>query len=428
MILLILLITSIADVWIISKFFAVKSKEKETSYLPYLGIIFPNLGIYLSYFFNLSNLAITLLNLFSYLIFLLFINFNFHMTLISRVSSIGMYAIIALLSESICALIFTSKSISDSLFLYLGVPLTILIKFFIVLFINVVSKKELFQRIQLSKNIVLLGQVLSALMLICFIIFSYVVDSESQWIILHGIFILQMIVLNFLIATLYKRMSSEKEKEVKYQKQQQNLEKQKEQLRNAIESQSQLQLMRHDFKNSVLILSSYIEEQKYSKALDFIKSIQQELTEIERKMLESYTPNKELNYLLLHKISYARSQQISIQVECLVPEYLVIDNEVIIAIIGNLLDNAIHACIDLHREELPQIILKLKYYNQSLFMDIKNTIQKDFDLSRIKDGFGIKNIKQIVEKNSGIYRRFLEKDMYCVQIILWDYKGASENE
>ena len=112
----------------------------------------------------------------------------------------------------------------------------------------------------------------------------------------------------------------------------------------------------------------------------------------------------------------------------MVPEYLVIDNEVIIAIIGNLLDNAIHACMITSLENIPQVILKLKYYDQSLFIDIKNSVPKDFDISKIKEGIGIKNIKKIIDKNSGIYSHSFEENMYCVQIILWDYKGEEENE
>lgn len=54
--------------------------------------------------------------------------------------------------------------------------------------------------------------------------------------------------------------------------------------------------------------------------------------------------------------------------------------------------------------------------------------RKNFDLTKVKERIGIKNIKQSVEKNSGIYSQILEEDKYCVQIILWDYKGENENE
>ena len=97
-------------------------------------------------------------------------------------------------------------------------------------------------------------------------------------------------------------------------------------------------------------------------------------------------------------------------------------------LVRNLLDNAIHACMTLSKETFPQIFLKLKYYDESLFIDIKNSVQKNFDLTKVKERIGIKNIKQSVEKNSGIYSQILEEDKYCVQIILWDYKGENENE
>jgi signal transduction histidine kinase len=346
-----------------------------------------------------------------------------------RISSIGIYALIALLSESIFAFIFSSVlNISDKLFLEYGILFTLIIKLALVLTINIFFKRQIFQKIQLSKSIIILAPFLSVFLLICYMLFTYVIDYQNSTLIFSMIFIFQILFLNFSMFVLYNKMKMEKEKELEYQKIQQNLEKQKEQLNNAIVSQNQLQSIRHDLKNSVLVLASYIEEKKYSKALKFITTIQEEISDVERKILESYTPNKELNYLLLHKIGYAKAQGISTHVECLVPEYLVIDNEILIAIIGNLLDNAIHACMALSKETFPQIFLKLKYYDESLFIDIKNSVQKNFDLAKVKEGIGIKNIKQSVEKNSGIYRQILEEDKYCVQIILWDYKGENENE
>ena len=405
------------------------SEEKEKKYLPYLGIIFPNLGIHLTYLFNFSDLTTALLNLSSYLLFVLFISYNFYMNFAYRISYTGIYALIALLSESIFVFIFSSVlNISDKLFLEYGTLFSLIIKLILVLTINIFLKRQIFQKIQLSQSIIILAPFLSVFLLICYMLFTYVIDYQNSSLIFSMIFIFQILFLNFSIFVLYNKMKMEKEKELEYQKIQQNLERQKEQLNNAIVSQNQLQSMRHDLKNSVLVLANYIEEKKYPKALKFITTIQEEISDVERKMLESYTPNKELNYLLLHKIGYAKSQEISTHVECLVPEDLVIDNEILIAIIGNLLDNAIHACMTLSKETFPQIFLKLKYYDESLFIDIKNSVQKNFDLTKVKERIGIKNIKQSVEKNSGIYSQILEEDKYCVQIILWDYKGENENE
>ena len=425
----ILSLASFCEVWIITRFFSLMAEEKQSKYLPYFGIILPNLGIYLTYLYNFSALTTALLNLSSYIIFLLFISYNFYMSYAYRISSIGIYTLIALLSESISAFILTSISgISNSLFLDFGNLLKLMIEIIFVSIIIIFSRKQVFQKIQLTKMIILISPLLSVILLVCYMLLFYVIDHKNNSFFFSMLLIFQIIFLNFSMFILYNKMNIEKEKEIEYQKLQQNQEQQKEQLSNAIVSQNQLQSMRHDFKNSVLVLSSYIEEKEYSKALDFVTTIQEEISEVERKMLKSDTPNKELNYLLLHKIGYAKAQGISTCTECLVPEYLVIDNEVIIAIIGNLLDNAIHACMITSLENIPQVILKLKYYDQSLFIDIKNSVPKDFDISKIKEGIGIKNIKKIIDKNSGIYSHSFEENMYCVQIILWDYKGEEENE
>ena len=106
----ILSLASFCEVWIITRFFSLMAEEKQSKYLPYFGIILPNLGIYLTYLYNFSALTTALLNLSSYIIFLLFISYNFYMSYAYRISSIGIYTLIALLSESISAFILTSIS------------------------------------------------------------------------------------------------------------------------------------------------------------------------------------------------------------------------------------------------------------------------------------------------------------------------------
>uniref|UniRef100_UPI00403F0B7A sensor histidine kinase n=1 Tax=Candidatus Enterococcus willemsii TaxID=1857215 RepID=UPI00403F0B7A len=425
----ILLVTSSIDVWMITKFFSTMAEPKERKYIPYLGIIFPNLGIYLTYLFSFSEITTVLFNLSSYVMFLLFISYHFYMSLTSRLSSIGLYALIALLSESISAFLLESVlSVSDGILLNIGILLNLVIKGTIVFLIVVLSKQNVFQKIRLTKSIIILAPCLSIFFLVHYLLFLYVIDYKNSAVFFSIMFIFLVLFLNFSMFLLYHKMNEEKKQGVEFQQLKQNVEKQKQQLKDAIVSQNQLQSMRHDFKNSVLVLSSYIEECEYSSALDFITTIQKEISEVERSLLETYTPNIELNYLLLHKVGYAKSRKISTQIECLVPEDLIIENDVIIAIVGNLLDNAINACMEIENDDTPEFFLKLKYYNQSLFIDIKNSIKPDFNPMNIREGIGIKNIKQIVEKNSGIYRQYLEKDRYCVQIILWDYEGESRDE
>lgn len=421
---LLLILTQIIEVWLIIKFFSTMAEPKERMYVSYLGIIFPNLGIYLTYLFNFSEVTTVLLNLSSYVVFLLFISYHFYMNLTSRLSSIGLYALIALLSESISVFLIESVlSISDSIALNFGMLLNLVLEGIIVFTIVMLSKQNIFQKIRLTKSIIITAPCLSILFLVCYLLFFYVIDYKNSAVFFSIMFIFLVLFLNFSMFLLYNKMNEEKLKEVEYQRLKQNVEKQKQQLNDAIVSQNQLQSMRHDFKNSVLVLSSHIEEGEYSKALDFITTIQIEISEVERSLLDIYTPNTELNYLLLHKIGYARSQKVSTQVECLVPADLIIENDVIIAIVGNLLDNAINACMEIENDDTPEIFLKLKYYNQSLFIDIKNSIKSEFNPMNVREGIGIKNIKQIVEKNSGIYSQYLENDKYCVQIILWDYEG-----
>lgn len=225
---------------------------------------------------------------------------------------------------------------------------------------------------------------------------------------------------------LYNKMREEQLKDLEYEKLRLNLEKQKDTLSEAISSQERLKTIRHDFKNSVFILASYIENNESENALQFISKVQKQMGDLENTLLKKYTPNKELNYLLSHKIHYAEFNEIKTSVECMIPEDLKIGNDIIIALLGNLLDNAINASVKIKNKSLRDLSLKLKYYDQSLFIEVKNTTSRN-DVSAIKpkEGVGIKSVKKIVEKNSGIYKHFTSNGKYIVQIILWDYKGEN---
>ena len=113
--------------------------------------------------------------------------------------------------------------------------------------------------------------------------------------------------------------------------------------------------------------------------------------------------------------------------DCFLTDNSLVSNEIIVTILGNLIDNAINACrLDLYS---PQkcIELKIKQIESKLYILINNTISKDITETTLSDGTGIKNIKKIVQKNNGFYTREIKGGYYKVKIILWS-KDNNINE
>lgn len=210
------------------------------------------------------------------------------------------------------------------------------------------------------------------------------------------------------------------EKEIEYQKVDFFLKKQKQEIENSVLSQEKEKELRHDFKNTVILISNYIEQGYLDEAKNNIKNVQMEMDLINDKMIKVYTTNKDLNYLLIHKSKVAKYHGIDFSVECMMPEELIIPNKVIINLVGNLLDNSINACKEIENRHLA---LKVKYLDNNLIIDIKNTVTSDFNIKNLVEGTGISSIRRIVKQNNGIFKYYLKKGKFCVQIILWNFKG-----
>lgn len=419
---LLLIVTSLWDVRIFITFFSYSVNRKKKGYYPYIAIIISNFGMSLSHFYNLSTLQVTLLNLWSYILFISFASYAYTAKKAQRFILVSIYILITLLSESLSAMILglLFGDICIESVIRCGIVFSILIKFLITYLLKKLHETHFMSTIAFSKIIIIFIPVLSGVLLFCYILFSYVIEPKEKNLVFSWLFVIQILIFNFCIFLLYNKMKMETKKEIEYQTLQYNLKRQRQQLDEALQSQYRLQTMNHDFKNSVLVLASYLENKEIEYALSYISDIQKEIMEVEKDLLTFYTPNRELNYLLLHKAEYARQCSIETEIKCLVPKDLIISNELITAVIGNLLDNAINACKLVKKDKPAKLDLKMKYYNKSLFIDIKNSISQEVNLNNLVEGTGIKSIKAIVEKNSGIYKQFIENGKYCVKIIIWD--------
>ncbi|WP_248622020.1 GHKL domain-containing protein, partial [Enterococcus cecorum] len=192
-------------------------------------------------------------------------------------------------------------------------------------------------------------------------------------------------------------------------------------------SQKSFKSIFHDFKNSVILIDKYVRNGEKNKATEYLKQIQNEISYIQGNQLHIYTSHEDLNYLLIAKKFYANSQNISVKIDCFLTDDTLISNDVIIVILGNLIDNAINACLADHYTIYKYIHLKIKQTDSNLNIIITNSVSPDVTKETLHEGTGIKNIKKIVNRNEGFYCRTLDYDVYTVKIILWGTNGNISN-
>ncbi len=164
----------------------------------------------------------------------------------------------------------------------------------------------------------------------------------------------------------------------------------------------------HDLKNHLIVLREYLGSKQYQKAEEYINNLR---LPISSEKEEKITGNKSLDILLNNKKMLAQQEEIKV---------LIVSEEIklklseceMIALFGNLLDNAIEACKKLERDNR-KIQLIIRRVNDMTFIKISNTyrevkVDNNQFLSDKKEmgehGIGLSSIYTIVEKYEGIVR------------------------
>lgn len=166
--------------------------------------------------------------------------------------------------------------------------------------------------------------------------------------------------------------------------------------------------LRHDLKNQLLAIEMRIRNGDKEDALDYIHKISNQV--INTKVIE--TNNETLNYIINSKIMTIESYKIQFQYK-ITNTLSKIDPYDIVIIIGNLLDNAIEA--QTYVEEKKSIELNIVDEAGHIVIEVINSYNKnnlivqEGKLKSTKDddnehGFGIDNIKEVINKYNGEYK------------------------
>ena len=140
-----------------------------------------------------------------------------------------------------------------------------------------------------------------------------------------------------------------------------------------------------------------------------------------QKQRQIWTGDTDLDFILDWKISEAKEKGISVRIKAQ-PCACRIDVKDLCTIIGNLMDNAIEACIRIEKEENRWILVSVHVQGEFFIFNIANPLQeiprieKGYFLSWKRDfkerGFGIESVRSIVEKKYGGSMRVEFKKSY----------------
>ncbi len=166
---------------------------------------------------------------------------------------------------------------------------------------------------------------------------------------------------------------------------------------------SDLRHFKHDYTNHMLCLKSMINSNQNNEALIYIEKINSEIS----LSAKTFNTGHKIADAILNEKCRIHSD-INIKFDGHIPDFF--DNVDLCIVLGNAVDNALEACEKL--DDANKIIDIIANVQQSHFiLIIKNTVEKDLKINGnfpettksdpIRHGFGLSNIKRIVDKYDG---------------------------
>ena len=146
-------------------------------------------------------------------------------------------------------------------------------------------------------------------------------------------------------------------------------------------------------------ISKYLRASQVDKSDAALQEVQQMLDSISQVVDVN---NRVVSVILNEYFQVAKDADVSIELDVLVPAELFVTAADLYVLLGNNLDNAIEACMELPKEQR-RISLKLKKHNSMLYYEISNPYDEKH-LHRVRGsyhGFGLKNVAKCVEKYRG---------------------------
>ncbi len=176
---------------------------------------------------------------------------------------------------------------------------------------------------------------------------------------------------------------------------------------------------RHDYHNHIQTLIALSGDEAKTKA--YLLKLNDDLTAIDTVIK---TGNVMVDAILNSKLSLCKSKNIAVQAKAVVPSVLRISEIDLCVVIGNLLDNAMEACI--HGNE-PWIRVYIGILKGQLYISVSNSVSGEIKRSGRNylstkagggHGFGLLRVDHIADKYNGYVNRQNEENVFATEIML----------
>lgn len=180
---------------------------------------------------------------------------------------------------------------------------------------------------------------------------------------------------------------------------------------------------RHDYHNHIQVLKANMSLQQYDQAEEYLDKLEEELTCVDTVLK---TGNVMVDAILNSKLSLIQEKKIAVDATAIVPGNIAISGIDLSILIGNLLDNAMEACVQIPEEKDRFIRIYIDIVKKQLYISVTNSMvgkakrAGGYFLSSKEGnhGFGLLRVDSIVSKYHGYLNRQTEDRLFATEVML----------
>ncbi len=180
---------------------------------------------------------------------------------------------------------------------------------------------------------------------------------------------------------------------------------------------------RHDYHNHIQVLKAHLELYHYDEARKYLDMLNNDLTSVDTVMK---TGNVMVDAILNSKLTMIKEKGINVDATAVVPQDVPFSGIDLSVLIGNLLDNAMEACMRIPSEKERFIRIYIDIVKKQFYISVTNSMTgrtsksgaQYFSSKAGVHGFGLQQIDRIASKYGGFINRQSEEGVFATEVML----------
>lgn len=189
------------------------------------------------------------------------------------------------------------------------------------------------------------------------------------------------------------------------------------------ESQATASRYRHDLRHHLQYLAACLENGQIDQAQKYITGI---CEEIKSQDVRRYCENEAANLIFSAFAGRAERDGISMNVQGVLPAFILVSNSDLCVLLSNALENALYACLPIAAAGMPcDIDVQVYVRGDKLFLQVTNPcretvrFERGIPVSRRPGhGIGVQSICAIVERYGGVYAFSVQDGRFILRLSL----------